>query len=240
MDRVPVGRNRRALAKMVLDVPHTITIQLITADAPSSLPIPGSMSLHLQHRRILLLVGLGALALGCDRSARAANATADSSRPAYLDPAEGCEFLRASLNPNPRALVDEYVRRDSEGQFLETNRWVDTAYTCPGHLPGPDEFTAVSRTTVTELDRTDSLVRFLSRSDQLGEMTQDSLGYIFKANRQATIDTFVVVRTPFGWRIESPQLPDRVSVQWILSHAAQLGVHGRSVDSLRRAARPGA
>jgi hypothetical protein len=177
---------------------------------------------------------------GAHRSGDTAHtiATVKSTAAWYLDTAEGCEFLATRINEDAYRLVEEYVRRDSQGAFLATNRWLDSAYLCPGHLPGPDAFTAISTTTITELDRSDSLVRYFVRSTQLGDMTQDSIGFIFGPRSGTAADTFVVRQTPYGWRIESPQLPDRVSVDWILSHADRLRFHGPSIGRLRAISRP--
>lgn len=130
--------------------------------------------------------------------------------PYYLDPAEGCDFLPVMMYPDAVALVKHYVALDNDAAFLESTPVTDSVYACPGHLPGPDEFAVVSRSVIEPLGPTDSVTRVVVRSDQIGTMTQDSAGLFFVPTRGVVADTFVLINTEFGWRIESPQLPNRV------------------------------
>jgi hypothetical protein len=166
--------------------------------------------------------------------ARAGNvaATTASTLPYYLDPAEECGLLTSATFPEPVALVRHYVALDSAAQFLQQSPATDSVYVCPGHLPGPDEFTVVSHSGVEPLTLTDSVARVIVRSASLGTMSQDSVGLVFEAGRAAVVDTFVVLHTPYGWRIETPQLPNRVSAESVLERAVQLRLRPAVRDSL--------
>ncbi len=41
-----------------------------------------------------------------------------------------------------------------------------------------------------------------------GSLNQDTLGFLVEPEIRQEVDTFIVVRTPFGWRIASPVLDD--------------------------------
>ena len=156
------------------------------------------------------------------------------SVPFYLDPAEDCGFLQAFAFSDPVALVRTFVAYDHGGTFLESTVVMDSVYVCPNHLPGPDVFSVVRSSTVELLSKTDSQASVLVRSNLLGRMSQDSVGLIFIRDSRPIIDTFVVLNTPFGWRILSPQLPDRVLESTLVTHPERFKLRPMVLDSLMR------
>jgi len=148
---------------------------------------------------------------------------------------DDCGLLRVSLFPDPTALVKHYVALDNDARVLQTTPETDSVYACPNHLPGPDEFTVVTHSEVQPLSATDSVVRIVVRSARLGEMTQDSLGFVFVRNPGVVADTFVVLHTAFGWRIDSPQLPDRVLASTVLARTERFRLRAPVRDSLAAA-----
>jgi hypothetical protein len=171
---------------------------------------------------------------GAPAAARAAPDASQSaaSLPYYLDASEGCGLLKTALFPEPVPLVQHYVTLDHDARFLQTDPATDSVYVCPDHLPGPDEFTVVTRSDVEPLSRTDSVANDLVRSQRLGTMTQDSVGFVFVRDPGVVVDTFVVLHTPFGWRIESPQLPDRVLGSAVLADTERFHLRPAVRDSL--------
>lgn len=164
-------------------------------------------------RRAGLIIGLlGAVGCRADTTARqgryAAVVFSHADSAYYLDPREHCELLQQPVNPDPVALVAEYIRRDQEGQFLGTHPWLDSAYDCPGHLPAPDSFTAVKESRIVSSIRTDSLARILVQSTVLGDIGQDSIGSVFVQRTAISVDTFVVAR---------------IRTQWLEEHQVKLG-----------------
>jgi hypothetical protein len=154
---------------------------------------------------------------------------------AYIDTSEACDFVAREANPDPVALVEEYVRRDNQGQFLGRNAWLDTAYACPGHLPGPDMFTVVRRSRIASAKLSDTLATIAVTSDVVGIMGQDSMGSVFESGARTRVDTFVVTNTPYGWRIFLPQLPDNVLGSWVLSRPERIRLRDSSRAALVRA-----
>ena len=196
--------------------------------------------------RLLALIVFGS-ALGCTDRLPKSNGDASASARASVtqqsastvwpsaEPDQDCGLLRTPLFPDPLALVHRYVDEDQTGRFMETTPLADSVYLCPGHLPGPDEFTVISRSEVEPLDRSDSVAHVVVRSQQLGRMTQDSLGFVFMSERGTVVDTFVVVRTAFGWRIDAPQLPDRVLGSAVLAHPERFSLRPVVRDSVAAA-----
>lgn len=157
---------------------------------------------------------------------------------AYLDPRTECGLLARAANPDPVRLVQEYVRRDNDGEFLRSNGWVDTAYLCPGHLPAPDAFTVVRRSRVASASVNGTLARIVVTSDGVGTVRYDSLAPVFELGARSTVDTFTVTNTPFGWRIKEPQLPMNVLGSSVLAHPERIPLRESSRIALARALAP--
>jgi hypothetical protein len=107
-------------------------------------------------------------------------------------------------------LLHEFVRRDAEGDFLRTNDWYGTAVMCPGHVPGWDEATLILGYQATSLEETDTLSLFEVRYEEAGTLTQDERGMFLREEQQVTTDTFRLLKTAYGWRIESPIQHQRI------------------------------
>jgi hypothetical protein len=200
--------------------------------------------------QLLSLALLAATAVAaCDRrsassvdSARHVSSGAKpSSPPWYLESAEGCGFIQSETFPDPIELVRHYVTLDSAGVFLASTPVMDSVYLCAGHLPGPDAFSVVKQTEIRLLSRNDTAAQVLVSSLKFGIMTSDSAGNSYLIPNPARIvDTFQLVHTAYGWRIESPQLPDRVHAATVLDQANKLRVRQDALDSVRAfLSRPG-
>ena len=138
-------------------------------------------------------------ALGCaarDADTAAANTPSD----------ETCDFVRVVAHNDPTRLIEEFVARDARGEFTRSSQWFNGAVDCPGHEPGPDQSTMVVAHAVRVLTR--------GRDSVLAEVTWRRLGYVTGGVERAApgvdLDTLRAIRTPFGWRIESPALNPHV------------------------------
>jgi hypothetical protein len=154
-----------------------------------------------EHRQIC--AGLAALAylIGCSPGERAADSTRAISQSASVD-REGCALVRTNAHPDADSLIAEFLRRDARGEFRQSSVWFNAAVDCPGHEPGPDQATEASGYTMRVLTRHSDSLRVEVRWTRLGYVTagvaRESLG--------VEIDSITAVKTPFGWRIESPAL----------------------------------
>ena len=136
----------------------------------------------------------------------------------YRNPSEGCDFDTTRAHPDALALVREFVDRDARGEYALGSEWLPGAVVCPGQLPGPDGFTAIDTVEVLSAQailRADSAwvpVRY--------ELLGDASALVFQPTEVARtrVDTFVVARTAYGWRVVAPDMPMRirasVALQW--------------------------
>jgi hypothetical protein len=132
-----------------------------------------------------------------------------------------CRPPQVHANPDPFDLVREFVRREGEGEFLVASPWLDSAYACPGRTAPPSEFTIVAgysfRTVAQDAERARMLVTYIL----VGDLRRvDSL--LVLERRVGTVrDTFVVVATEFGWRLDAPRGRQMVLVAPALSEFGQ-------------------
>lgn len=122
------------------------------------------------------------------------------------EPVDICGPVEKQAHPDPVALVREFVRRDGKGQFLQTDDWFMGAVSCPDIEPGPDTFTVVRSYKVKP-------ARKVSRDEVRIEVEYDVLGEFglhFRRAPSRRTRVFTVVRTPYGWRIQSPALNQHV------------------------------
>lgn len=130
------------------------------------------------------------------------------SAPWYLDTAESCGFVTATRSWTPSFLLREYVTRDSAGEFLAADPWLDSALTCSGHMPGWDAATIVAAGETHALDSTADQVRFTVAYRVVG--TASGGLHLLPAPR-FEVDTFVFVSTKWGWRMDGPYMDPHVS-----------------------------
>jgi hypothetical protein len=143
-------------------------------------------------------------------------------------PADDCGLVRESRYPDPRALVREYLRSDTSADYGDTDRFL-----CPDYAVGSDGSRVVSHLGIDSLALNADTARFLVHSEQDGFMQWDTTGGIknFVSDYAVLADTFVAIRTPYGWRIASPrplvdETPSRALTGYLLLDSA-------SRDSLR-------
>src|SRR6266566_3454728 len=113
------------------------------------------------------------------------------------------------------------------------NAWKASALFCPGHEPGWDGATLITASKLEPLSSGHDTAKYRVTYDVYGSLDQDSAGFFVTAAPKQVIDTFVTLRTPFGWRIIAPVLDPH-----LLPHAANSlwRVHERDrrlLDSLR-------
>lgn len=121
-----------------------------------------------------------------------------------LDPdalGEECGLIAESRFPDPIQLVREYLLRDADGEFLRAEPWLPTATLCPNSIPGYDVATLIEGFEIGQVTLQPDTVRVPVTYERIGEM---SSGLAFEYNPRIETDTFTVVRTRYGWRIDGP------------------------------------
>ncbi len=123
----------------------------------------------------------------------------------------GCEIVTQVLHPNPSTLITEFLHRDTTGDFTSSNPWDAGAHTCPGREAGWDTYTIVTGYRLVPLRSGADTSQYEVTYQVYAEAVDDSLHEMRRA-RAPQIDTFVVLRTPYGWRIDSPLIPPHISL----------------------------
>lgn len=141
----------------------------------------------------------------------------------WTPPEESCEFQRVHAHPDAMALVREYVRRDFNGEFTSASQWFNGALLCPGHVPGWDVATIVASYSIGVARPGKGALSIPVTYRILGTTWFDS--QIAEDVRRETV-TFVLEKTPFGWRIVEPQQNQHVSPQTLLN-APEFSKEGR-------------
>lgn len=131
-----------------------------------------------------------------------------TSGPLYddgLDPdalGEECGLIAESRYPDPVQLVREYLVRDADGEFLLAEPWLPTATLCPNSIPGYDVATLIEGFEIGQVVLHPDTVRVPVTYERIGEM---SSGLAFEHQPRIETDTFTVIRTRYGWRIDGPE-----------------------------------
>lgn len=128
---------------------------------------------------------------------------ASAAAPSTIDSSgtEDCGLLREQRYPDPVALVRGYVRSDTGADYGDLAR-----YACPDEPPGSDESRVLTRLGLAPLSVGADSARVLVPTRQHGWMRWDSSGVVkrFVSEPATFVDTFVVLRTEYGWRFTEP------------------------------------
>ncbi len=112
-----------------------------------------------------------------------------------------CGFVAKAGHDKPDSLLSEYLKRDGDGEFTQSDDWRDEAMACPNHAPGWDGFTLISTYKYQRLAADADTARYLVSYTRMGMLEQDSAGFLFRADSAQERDTVILARTPYGWRI---------------------------------------
>jgi hypothetical protein len=150
------------------------------------------------------------------------------------DDTAGCNLVAQHLHPDPSRLVAEYLRRDVAGDFTSTNSWEASAFTCPGRMPGWDGVTVITGYRVEPLAVGQDTAKYRVHYQVFGPLGDDSAGQGLTVRPRTEVDTFVVLRTVFGWRIDLPIIDPHLLPRAALGFALK-GRDRQVLDSLASA-----
>lgn len=150
---------------------------------------------NMNARTLLLVLTLFPMACRRDDQPSVASA-AIATNPALAD--STCGFVRTAAHPEAEALVREFVRRDANGEFLQSSDWFTRAVDCPGHEGAPDVPTVVRGYKLSIVYRDSAELR--------AEVTWDVIGKGDAMKSTTEVDLVRAIHTPFGWRVASPAL----------------------------------
>ncbi len=104
-------------------------------------------------------------------------------------------IVKKDLHLKPDALVSEYIKRDSEGEFLQTNEWWNSAVACPDCMGGPDEFTVISYYKIKKISK----LKFSVKYEIEGKISIDT----FTPGKKTEEQTVSVVKTKWGFKLHT-------------------------------------
>ena len=191
-----------------------------------------SLSISMSFVRAFGLALLLCVACGKETAVRSPSGGASPSRVVSPKPAQvvatltdadadtaGCGLIPKHQFDEPTALVREWVRRDSLGEFMGPDDRLFELMSCPGHLGGGDEaIIAIDPTIQANGQRGDS-VAFVIAYRRFGRIHVDSTGKRTVFVSDPGIDSIPVnvVQTPFGWRfpfdVANPHLSPRIALR---------------------------
>jgi hypothetical protein len=162
-------------------------------------------------RSTLVLLALTCLTTSCDGSppahAPASPARTQAAVPRHVASdtevaidQDDCGLVREQRYPDPATLVRDYLRSDTAADYGDTDRLL-----CPDYAVGSDIVRVVSYLGIDTLAMNPDTARFIVHSEQYGYMGSDSTQLSkFESEHATPLDTFVAVRTEYGWRIAAP------------------------------------
>lgn len=110
---------------------------------------------------------------------------------------------------DPLGLVRQYVKRDANGERLQSNPWFQDAVTWPDE-PAYDSFAVIRSYTVPPTTIAGSPAKITVRYDRIGWAVPEVGQLRFIAQWLPQDVVFVVLQTDAGWRIDGPQISQRV------------------------------
>jgi hypothetical protein len=129
-------------------------------------------------------------------------------------------IVKRDLGLSPDKLVQEYVKRDANGEFLSTNDWWNTAVACPDCMGGPDTFTVISDYQIKKVSELKYEVTY--------EIEGSLSGNSFTPAKKKQKDSFTVIKTPWGFKL------DNKAFQMVRADVA-LKNYGNTLDKTSRA-----
>ena len=146
-----------------------------------------------------------------------------------------CPTDTATVHDSAGALVREYVSRDA-ADSLSVGDWTWGALTCVEHATS-DFFAVIADVRVDSITQSRDSARFVATYQQAFELGWDSTGSVphLVPNQRTLVDTFTVLHTRKGWRIDQLDGGAHRSVDGTLRSLSRLSESDR--ESLRALAK---
>lgn len=127
---------------------------------------------------------------------------------------DGCDIVKEDLKLSPEKLFDEFIQRDTDGEFLKTSPWLNKAVQCPGYMGGPDSFYIISDSKTKTLGSKNSFqVSYVVEGVVASKKIDDKYYSVFTPERKDVKEEYSVTKTPWGWKLSTPWSVSRVSVK---------------------------
>jgi hypothetical protein len=125
---------------------------------------------------------------------------------------QSCGFWKQMDHPSPEELAAEFVKKDSEGEFMMMNPWFDTATLCPHRETIPDHAFVIKNPKLARISETPDVADFEVTYQQIGTLISltgsdaGRKGFVPAVSEKKR--KFAMVKTSFGWRMVNPVLAD--------------------------------
>ena len=200
-------------------------------------------------RRAQLILAVAFASIACTQDSPQPRNAASVARVERADVASAqkeddrCGIDTTPAHPDPDVLINRYLALDDSGYTLggssTQGTWLFYAYACPNDAPGWDGGVLVAGHSATRVALSLDTARFAVNYRVLRQITQDSAGIILDGGEGVELDTLVLVRTRFGWRIDS-QVPPHVTHAGAKAHLQLRPYYQTLLDSLARTVPSGA
>lgn len=128
---------------------------------------------------------------------------ASSQKTPWDDPT--CNMSKIKIYNNPKELLEEFLKNDGNGLFIESSALFDSAFLCPGHMGAPDQTKVISSFSIISSDVKKDSAYFLVRFAEVGILySGGKSGELnkFDVDKKTVNTKFILVKTPFGWKIK--------------------------------------
>ncbi len=132
---------------------------------------------------------------------------------------EGCDIVKEDLHLTPQKLFEEFIKQDSEGEFLQTSPWLNKAVMCPGYMGGPDSFYIISNKKTKALGKNKFQVSYSIEGSVTSEQNGDQFFHVFIPGKEKVVEDYRLIKTPWGWKLASGWSVSRVlaekAIRWV-------------------------
>lgn len=129
---------------------------------------------------------------------------------------DGCDLIKEDLKLSPQVLFEEFIKRDSDGEFLRSSPWLNKAVECPGYMGGPDVFYVISSKKIKALGKNIFRVTYAIEGRVEVKQLNDKLYSVFISEKNDVIEDYRTIKTPWGWKLASPWSVSRIPIQKVL------------------------
>jgi hypothetical protein len=125
--------------------------------------------------------------------------------------------VKEDILRTPQKLFEEFIKRDSDGEFLQSSAWLNKAVMCPGYMGGPDTFYIISDKKTKALGKNKFRVTYFIEGSVTSKQSGEQTFFIFTPEKKKLDEDYRVVKTPWGWKLATPWAVSRVLVEKAVS-----------------------
>ena len=113
---------------------------------------------------------------------------------------EGCYIVKEDLTLSPQDLFEEFIKKDSRGEFLQSSPWLNKALVCPGYMGGPDVFYIISNKKIKALGKNKFRIIYSVEGEVTSKQIEQKLYSVFTPEKKRVEEDYLITKTPWGWK----------------------------------------